>query len=287
MSTTTIILCKIVFVLFSGLLSGYSYSQCTATSALSGSSFTTQSLSGSSYNWNNSSNLASSDDNRTTAAAVVGVLSGTTNYVKATGFGFAIPSGSGICGVKVEIEKSGANLGLFSSIQDYDIRLVKNGTITGSNYATNTDWTNTDNYYVYGSTSDKWGTTWSVADINSGNFGIVIAAQLGGIISLLPVARIDNVRITIYFNIVLPVNVSSFSATTTNTSVLLKWQASEAANDKLFAVQKSADGNKWESVQGSIIYNQWLNQYEFTDTKPYTVSYYRIKTETKDGAISY
>lgn len=286
--SATNILSKIVIVLVSGLLlSGYSLGQCTVSNALSGSLFSTQSLAGSSYNWNNPGNMAASDNSRATATAIISVLSGTTNYLKATGFGFAIPSGSGICGIKAEIEKSGSNLGLLSFIQDYEIRLIKNGNIVGENKATNTNWTSAESYYTYGDISDTWGTTWTPADINAENFGIAIAARLGGIVTLLPTARIDHIRLTVYFNIVLPVTISSFSTTQAGNAVQLQWQAPEAENETEFTIQRSADGSNWTSLSGKIIHDQNVNQFRYTDEPPYPISYYRIKVRAKDGAVHY
>ncbi len=54
--------------------------------------------------WNNPSKATASDDNKTQAAIGGG---NTTNYLKATSFGFSIPVGDNIDGIMVEIERKG------------------------------------------------------------------------------------------------------------------------------------------------------------------------------------
>jgi hypothetical protein len=79
-----------------------------------------------------------------------------------------------------------ANVGTLgdSYVLDYSIRLVKGGTIVGSDYATASDWTTTENTVTYGGATDLWGTTWTASDINDSTFGVVLSCQSDiGIIS--------------------------------------------------------------------------------------------------------
>jgi len=82
-----------------------SKAQCTSQGAFSGSIFSDDNATGV-YTFNTPSNAAASDNNRTFAAALIGLLSGTTHYLKATSFGFSIPSSANICGIELQIEKS-------------------------------------------------------------------------------------------------------------------------------------------------------------------------------------
>jgi len=126
-----------------------------------------------------------------------------TNYLKAKGFGFAIPSDATIDGILVEVERKAQYANL---LQDNSVKIVKNDVISGAEKAdTATYWPLTDAYKAYGGSSDLWGLAWTPADINSYNFGFVISAKntdtdptFGRIV------YIDYVRMTIYYNTTSP-----------------------------------------------------------------------------------
>ena len=56
-------------------------------------------------------------------------------------------------------------------------------------------WTTSDVYYSFGSASDLWNETWTVADINASDFGYIfqISGQPSG------TASVDHVRITVHY----------------------------------------------------------------------------------------
>lgn len=146
--------------------------------------------------WVTPENIVSSNDTRATATdnSAGAYISG---HLLASNFGFAIPAGATIDGVVLEIERH-ANV-TTQSPRDHTIRLMKVvDTPVGDNKATGTTWATTDEYITYGSSSDKWGTTWTVAEINDTGFGAYIVTQTsagkGG-----PQFRVDHVRITVYY----------------------------------------------------------------------------------------
>lgn len=140
--------------------------------------------------WTNPGNAAASDDSRATSGASIG---SPTQYLKATNFGFAIPTGDTINGITVEIERS---RGSSISIADQRVRLVKAGTVQSTDKGTLTAWGSTDAYATYGGAADLWSGTWSPSDINDTGFGVVISAQkTGGKGVAAP--RVDHIRITI------------------------------------------------------------------------------------------
>jgi len=65
---------------------------------------------------------------------------------------------------------------LVAILTDYDVKLVKGGTVQGNNKATGTELTTTDTIISYGGSSDLWGVSLTPTDINSSNFGLVFAA---------------------------------------------------------------------------------------------------------------
>lgn len=127
------------------------------------------------------------------------ITSMTTNlseYLKATDFGFNIPSGATIDGIVVEVEKKYDTY----TVQDAVVKIVKGGSLTGTNKAIAGDWSSTESYITYGSSTELWGTTWSYGDINSSNFGVALSCE--GTQVFPPgagVANVDHIRITVYY----------------------------------------------------------------------------------------
>lgn len=118
-----------------------------------------------------------------------------SHYLKATNFGFSLPAGVTIAGVVVEVEQKGEAVG---KLEDTSVKLVKNGTIGGTDHQTDTRWPTTEAYATYGTSSDLWGLTISSSDVNASDFGVVIQAQNddGGNTYL---ASVDHIRITVYY----------------------------------------------------------------------------------------
>ena len=265
-----------------------SKAQCTSQGAFSGSIFSDDNATGV-YTFNTPSNAAASDNNRTFAAALIGLLSGTTHYLKATSFGFSIPSSANICGIELQIEKSASNISILSTVTDNVVQLMKTGSIVGNNYATSSHWSATEDYFTYGGPLDLWGTSWAPSDINSAGFGLAFSAQLNGIISLLPVARIDHIQIKVYYVIPFPVHFISFDAILQkNNNVLVEWVTADNDENVVFEVQHSTDGSEWNTLhalQGNI--NAGLQQYNFIDSfsSNTRINYYRIKMILRSGKV--
>jgi hypothetical protein len=118
-----------------------------------------------------------------------------SHYLKVTDFMSAVPLTADISGVLVEVERSAT---VASAIQDENtqgIRLVKGGAIVGDGKADLVAWSTTDAYSSYGNSTDTWGVSWSPAQINAVDFGVVIA----GMWLANATGRVDHVRITVYY----------------------------------------------------------------------------------------
>lgn len=137
----------------------------------------------------NPTNAQVSDDSRVTWVLLLGQLG---RYLKATNFGFTIPLDATILGIQVEIEQSAT---VSVSMIDNSVKLVKGGTIGGTDKGTGTSWPTSDAYASYGSASDLWGQTWTPADINASNFGVAISPNC----QIAATAQIDHVRITVTY----------------------------------------------------------------------------------------
>lgn len=139
--------------------------------------------------WVNIGNITAEDG----SVAYCDVSSATSHYLKATDFGFAIPSGATIDGIMVEWKMRGTSLVTVNSL-----KLVKGGSITGDEKSTGAYLPLTDTWVSYGGASDLWGLSWSYSDLNSSVFGAVLSAKRGYADSA-GYVYCDAVRITVYY----------------------------------------------------------------------------------------
>ena len=124
-----------------------------------------------------------------------------TDFIKLTGFGFSIPSDATIDGIVAEIWCTAGILRLTY------LYLEKSG-VVGSNLASFKPPT-TGAYDSFGGSTNKWGTTWTPAEINASTFGLRLqysaVDEYGEI-------YVDHIRITVYYTLP-PVNVTPSAAT--------------------------------------------------------------------------
>lgn len=102
--------------------------------------------------------------------------------------------------------------------------------------------------------------------------------------------NIGPTSITITVATVLPVELTSFVASQKQTTVLLEWESASENNNRGFHVQKSTDGQNWNSlgfVEGKGTSHSG-NSYFFEDVQPQNgENYYRLKQEDFDGGWEY
>jgi hypothetical protein len=118
----------------------------------------------------------------------------TSHYLKATGFGFSIPSGATINGILAEVKVKGAD-GLS---RDNSIRLVQGGVISGTDLSAGVSVTTTLAYRSFGGPSNLWGLSWTNTDINSSTFGFCYGAARGSAESASTMS-VDAMRLTITY----------------------------------------------------------------------------------------
>lgn len=142
--------------------------------------------------WTNPGNAQFSDDVYATSSLTG--INNISHYLKVTNFGFTIPSTATITGVTVAIERKYTTF----AVVDDTIKLVKGGTVVGTNKSAGATWPTSDTYATFGSSSDLWGTTLTYADVNASNFGVVMScdgAGSGGLGS----PSVDNIQITVNY----------------------------------------------------------------------------------------
>lgn len=104
-----------------------------------------------------------------------------------------------IDGIKIRVKRF-ADAFIHGAANDYSMRLVKDGTNPiGAEKATGTAIPfDTATYITYGGPTDKWGTTWTLAEVNSVGFGALYAAQVTDAPDVQSV-YVDHIEFTIYY----------------------------------------------------------------------------------------
>ena len=274
-----------------------------------GNTFTTVAIAGSSATWLNPVNARIADAVYSVNSADLPLQGNYTNYIVATNYGFTIPAGNQIDGIQVRITRKEDN----ANAKDFRVRLVKGGVIGASDRISSFNWPSTNTTRVHGTSTDLWGDTWTIAEINAAGFGVAVAAQRSSNSATPIAARIDNLRITVYYSPPpppLPVELVSFSAAMNTNSVSLNWEtASETNNDfftlergtdrEAFSIIATIDGNGNSAVAQNYSYTDiletpsasvpfyfyQLSQTDFDGTTK-VISQQAVKTQKEAGDIS-
>jgi hypothetical protein len=143
--------------------------------------------------WNNPENIVSSNNSYANTSAF-GSL--TTNYIKGTNFGLTVPTGATIDGIEVTIERATSGFGAGT---DNIVRLIKGGTIGGTNKAVGGNWGSSETPQSYGGPTDLWGNAWTAEDVNDASFGIAMSGSLSGDPDDGMGARVDHMTIKVYY----------------------------------------------------------------------------------------
>jgi hypothetical protein len=136
---------------------------------------------------------AKANDGSYTSATVMDPF--TSHYLKATNFGFTIPTGATINGITVEIEEQ--DPADSNTINDSVVRIIKaDGALGTENKAKATKWTSATTYITYGANNDLWGESWDYSAINDTDFGVVLSATDAGMFGQM---FVDHIQITITY----------------------------------------------------------------------------------------
>lgn len=130
------------------------------------------------------------------ATSTLPTTSSQSHYIKATNFGFAIPSDATIVGVLVEHYSKAAAA---AAIQANHVKLVKGGTISGNDNGNATTLTTTVAYYLHGATNDLWGLALTPTDINASTFGCAVAFI--NTTAMSRVVSVDMIRMTVIYEL--------------------------------------------------------------------------------------
>lgn len=88
----------------------------------------------------------------------------------------------------------------------------------------------------------------------------------------------------------LPIELTNFEAKKNERTVRLNWETATEINNDFFGIERSSDGEKWETIveiKGAGNSNQTLN-YTVNDLKPLNgLAYYKLKQTDFDGQFTY
>lgn len=140
--------------------------------------------------WSNPSN-ATASDNSYAIVSIVGAGALSSHYLKATNFGFTIPSTATVVGITVTKEGYFSGSGGGNS----NARLVKGGTPSGD---VKINGFGAESVITVGNSSDMWGLTLTPDDVNASDFGVVLYTDMfaGSNCSI----GIDHITITVTYN---------------------------------------------------------------------------------------
>jgi len=151
--------------------------------------------SGSYIDWANTDNVRTSNDAWATAALD---RDEQTETILATNFGFGVPGGATILGILVQVEARTSGLAS-GAIREYNLQMYRDGAAVGDNLATGGNWSGSyDTVYDSGGSTNMWGTTWTVAQINNPGTGVIFSAKEQNTAD--ETAQIDHIKATVYYS---------------------------------------------------------------------------------------
>lgn len=205
--------------------------------------------------WTDPGNAQTSDNAE--AGAIPGA--GNTQYLHANNFGFNIPSPALIVGIEATIERRSTT----GIITDSRVRIVKGGVIGATEKASGAAWPNVEAVQTYGGPSDLWGETWTAADINANNFGVVLSVN-----GAADAAFVDHMALKVYYEL----------------CIQTPQPVCRAATKSLFLVKDNLSDDTKDKTIFKWIKGDQTDQSEFanpTSTATYAVCVY------ENGALSY
>ena len=100
---------------------------------------------------------------------------------------------------------------------------------------------------------------------------------------------VDDIEIVASATSSLPVQLISFTGEIRNEQTVLNWKTAAEINNKHFVIERSANGNQYESI-GTVAAgtSNGVNSYSFTDAKLKSgTNFYRLRQVDADGAYKY
>jgi len=144
--------------------------------------------------WTNPGNINSSDNSYATVNLS---LSNTSSQgLKATNFNFSLPSYASVDGIVATFQRKAS---IADTIRDTHVYLIKNGSVSGNNKSQAAYWSTVEGDVSFGGPADLWGNSLTASDVNSSNFGVLIACAYYSAYAGTETAYVDSVQLTVYY----------------------------------------------------------------------------------------
>lgn len=179
--------------------------------------------------WTNPGNITASDSSFATWSGIV--ANRTTYLIKATNFSFSLPSNAEIVGIEMRRQAVWESAGGGVLGTEVNTQLRTTAGVKGDNQSGTTWDSNISAYKTTGSSSDLWGATWSVSEINDSGFGVGIRIRYDGPGSS-PEFRLDHVQLKIHYTI----TPSSSRALLPKSAAVVTWDVSSVETPHLLGV---------------------------------------------------
>lgn len=144
--------------------------------------------------WSSPTNIQG-DTTGTSATCNIATNNNASQLLRATNFGFSIPSTATIGGVTVEVERSAANAN--RHFEDV-IKLMKAGAEVGTSQGTGVAIPTTKAFATYGGAANLWGTTLTPTDVNNSGFGFSFKINRSS--SQTTTTSVFRIRITVTYS---------------------------------------------------------------------------------------
>src|ERR1051326_3168009 len=138
----------------------------------------------------NPGNAAADDGSLATINLIAG---GDSQQLRATNFGFSIPTGNNIDGIQVDVKWDDST----GNSVDISAILVVSGAEVGFSFANGVNQSSLA-YLTYGGPTSTWGAGLTVANINDSTFGFDFGVENQGGTTGFP--EVDHIRITVYYS---------------------------------------------------------------------------------------
>lgn len=147
--------------------------------------------------WTNTGNIVSDNGTEASITAATYDSPDISQLLVASNFGFAIPAGSTIDGITVEIDRRDGGIGAAS---DNRVQLATGTTfadLVGTNKAaTTTDWPTASAVATYGGAADTWAAGLTAAQVNAAGFAVMLSVQADAANTDI---FVDYIRVTIAY----------------------------------------------------------------------------------------
>lgn len=120
-----------------------------------------------------------------------------THQLRATNFGFAIPTGATIVGVEAKADAMATIIGAAPTF--YSVKLLVGGSVVGDEQAASEALTGSYADYTFGGATDLWGATPGESDVENSGFGVAIQCELHGDDDGYEMTSVDHVQMKVHY----------------------------------------------------------------------------------------